>query len=180
MLYSWFHFVLQQLWRFMKLHETQWFILQLPAQGKPKLLNQAQDPLPAERLQHLCPVSLSIHQRQAGRAGRPLQRLRLAILMLLKMGYEWVNECWGWTPLFPKSHAGINFLHSYECSTAAEASCKCAASPFPIIIHHYTLLPLPVTYVLPVLPPSVSYLFTYFCSYNVFSSSCSQIPSVKK
>lgn len=85
-----------------------------------------------------------------------------------------------WTSLFPKSHVGLCFLPSYECFTAAEASCKCAASPFPIIIHHHTLLPLPFTYVLPVLPASVSYWSTYFCSYHVFSSPRSQIPSIKK
>lgn len=78
-----------------------------------------------------------------------------------KLGYEWVNECWEWTPLLPKSHAGLHFLLFYERFTVAEAPCKRAASPFPIVILHHTLLPLPVTYALPVLPASVSYLSTF-------------------
>ena len=84
-----------------------------------------------------------------------------------------------WTPLLPKSHAGLHFLHSYECFTAAKAPCKCAASPFPIVIHHHTLLPLPVTYVLPVLPAIVSCLPTFsVINCRVFSSPCSQTPSI--
>lgn len=66
-----------------------------------------------------------------------------------------------WTPLLPKSHAGLYFLHSYECFAAAEAPCKCAASPFAIVTHHHTLLPLPVTYMMPVLPAIMFYLSTF-------------------
>lgn len=130
-------------------------MLQLPAQEKPKLLTQGQDALPAERSQHLCPASLSIHQRQAGRAGRPSQPLRAAVPMFPKIGHERVNECWGVDTPSPKSPAGHHFPLSYEFFTAAKAPCKYAASLFPSVTLHHMLLP-PVTYTLPVPPASVA------------------------
>ena len=92
---------------------------------------------------------------------------------------NWWMNAGDWTPLLPKSHAGLHFLLSYESFAPAKAPCKCVASPFPIIILRH--MPLPLCYPRAASAASQCVLSVcFFCNYHVFFSHCSQTPSINK
>lgn len=151
-----------------------WFMLQPTAQGKHKLLTRAQDILLAER-SHLCPVSLSIHQRQTGRVGRALYWLRLAIFMLPKTtGWKNTSEQAPFLPCWLTLFALLRIFLScwspmqMQCFSFSHCYLSSCIAPSP-------------TYVCAASTASCHVLFfPFFCSDHALSSPCSQTPPINQ